>query len=147
MGMQEKKVILNHVFFFNCKTDGILYCICYQLDSDTVKELLDKVFKNYRSWCAYLHRESNLKYIFFLFVSFWYNAEGNGESLLWKISFQHLCIMYLWCRFPNNVDKQQLQILYIGLYFLIWGEASNIRFMPECLCYIFHNVGNIDLCW
>jgi len=53
--------------------------------------------------------------------------------------------MYLWCRFPSNADRQQLQILYIGLYFLIWGEASNIRFMPECLCFIFHNVGNSGL--
>ena len=28
----------------------------------------------------------------------------------------------------------------MGLYILIWGEASNVWFMPECLCYIFHNV-------
>lgn len=31
----------------------------------------------------------------------------------------------------------------MGLYLLIWGEASNVRFMPECLCYIFHNVSII----
>lgn len=37
-------------------------------------------------------------------------------------------------------DIQQRKILYMGLYLLIWGEAANIRFMPECLCYIFHNV-------
>lgn len=35
---------------------------------------------------------------------------------------------------------QQRKILYMGLYLLIWGEAANVRFMPECLCYIFHNV-------
>ncbi|PWA38824.1 1,3-beta-glucan synthase subunit FKS1-like, domain-1 [Artemisia annua] len=23
---------------------------------------------------------------------------------------------------------------------LIWGEAANIRFIPECLCYIFHTM-------
>ncbi|KAL9158809.1 hypothetical protein ABFS82_08G093100 [Erythranthe guttata] len=28
----------------------------------------------------------------------------------------------------------------MGLYLLIWGEAANVRFMPECLCYIFHNM-------
>jgi len=39
-------------------------------------------------------------------------------------------------------DIQQRKILYMGLYLLIWGEAANIRFMPECLCYIFHNVSN-----
>ncbi|KAF9590661.1 hypothetical protein IFM89_036153 [Coptis chinensis] len=76
-----------------------------QLDSHTVIHLTDKIFKNYRSWCAYLHCKSNLK-------------------------------------FPGNADRQQLELLYIALYLLIWGEASNIRFMPECLCYIFHNMAN-----
>ncbi|GKB07495.1 callose synthase 9 [Tanacetum coccineum] len=34
------------------------------------------------------------------------------------------------------------RILYISLYYLIWGEAANVRFLPECLCYIFHQMGN-----
>ncbi|KAJ4765201.1 glucan synthase-like 3 [Rhynchospora pubera] len=37
-------------------------------------------------------------------------------------------------------EIQQRKILYMGLYLLIWGEAANIRFIPECLCYIFHNM-------
>ncbi|KAL5227560.1 hypothetical protein ABZP36_015825 [Zizania latifolia] len=57
-----------------------------------------------------------------------------------------------WCRYLHvsssiiYVDtvteqkKQQLMLLHIGLYLLIWGEASNARFMPECLCYIFHHM-------
>ncbi|KAL5791708.1 hypothetical protein ACOSP7_000302 [Xanthoceras sorbifolium] len=77
-----------------------------QLSFDTVQKLMDKVFKNYRSWCNYLRCESNL-------------------------------------RIPPGSDKQQLQLVYIGLYFLIWGEASNIRFMPECICYILHNMANV----
>jgi len=32
----------------------------------------------------------------------------------------------------------------MGLYLLIWGEAANVRFMPECLCYIFHNVSTVS---
>ncbi|KAK9676530.1 hypothetical protein RND81_11G083100 [Saponaria officinalis] len=51
---------------------------------------------------------------------------------------------YLHCKsnlkFPAGADRQQLELLYIALYLLIWGEASNVRFMPECLCYIFHNM-------
>ncbi|KAJ0816791.1 putative 1,3-beta-glucan synthase [Helianthus annuus] len=43
-------------------------------------------------------------------------------------------------KFGSIVDWQQMSLLYIGLYLLIWGEASNIRFMPECICYIFHNM-------
>jgi callose synthase len=37
-------------------------------------------------------------------------------------------------------EALQYKTLYIGLYLLIWGEASNLRFMPECLCYIFHHM-------
>ncbi|PKI42246.1 hypothetical protein CRG98_037362 [Punica granatum] len=55
-----------------------------------------------------------------------------------------------WCQFlgrkhslrlpQNQPEVQQRKILYMGLYLLIWGEAANVRFMPECLCYIFHNM-------
>ncbi|XP_019101818.1 PREDICTED: putative callose synthase 8 isoform X3 [Camelina sativa] len=55
-----------------------------------------------------------------------------------------------WCKFlgrKNNIrlpyvkqEALQYKTLYIGLYLLIWGEASNLRFMPECLCYIFHHM-------
>ncbi|KAK9153262.1 hypothetical protein Sjap_000742 [Stephania japonica] len=76
-----------------------------ELDYQTVKKLGIIIFKNYRSWCAYLHRDSNID-----------NEGGSGG--------------------------QQLDILYIALYLLIWGEASNIRFMPECICYIFHQMAH-----
>ncbi|KAK9266721.1 hypothetical protein L1049_025354 [Liquidambar formosana] len=72
------------------------------LGNGIVQPLMNKFFENYRSWCNYLHHDSNLKD----------DQDGN--------------------------DPQQLQLLYIGLYLLIWGEASNIRFMPECICCIFH---------
>ncbi|KAI6687102.1 hypothetical protein NL676_023930 [Syzygium grande] len=55
-----------------------------------------------------------------------------------------------WCKYlgktsnirvPNvKQDAQQYKLLYIGLHLLIWGEAANLRFMPECLCYIFHHM-------
>ncbi|KAL6137186.1 hypothetical protein ACLB2K_062480 [Fragaria x ananassa] len=76
-----------------------------ELNSATVQHLMEKFFKNYRSWYNYLHSKSNL-------------------------------------RFPEGFHRQQLELLYIALYLLIWGEASNVRFMPECLCYIFHNMAN-----
>lgn len=49
-------------------------------------------------------------------------------------------------RFPQGAQQQQIQqrkILYMGLFLLIWGEAANVRFMPECLAYIFHNVKSL----
>ncbi|PHT43719.1 putative callose synthase 8 [Capsicum baccatum] len=55
-----------------------------------------------------------------------------------------------WCKFlgrKSNIrvpylkqEAQQYKLLYIALYLLIWGEAANLRFMPECLCYMFHHV-------
>ncbi|XP_052206358.1 putative callose synthase 8 isoform X2 [Diospyros lotus] len=55
-----------------------------------------------------------------------------------------------WCKFLGNKssirlpylkqESQQYKLLYLGLYLLIWGEAANLRFMPECLCYVFHHM-------
>ncbi|CAI7874572.1 unnamed protein product, partial [Closterium sp. NIES-54] len=30
------------------------------------------------------------------------------------------------------------RMLHTCLFLLIWGEAANVRFLPECLCYLFH---------
>ncbi|KAL8241412.1 hypothetical protein R6Q59_014766 [Mikania micrantha] len=55
-----------------------------------------------------------------------------------------------WCEFLGrksslwlpmvHTEVQQRKLLYMGLYLLIWGEAANLRFMPECLCYIYHHM-------
>ncbi|GMY16153.1 callose synthase 3 isoform X2 [Fagus crenata] len=55
-----------------------------------------------------------------------------------------------WCKYLGRKSSlwlptiqqevQQRKLLYMGLYLLIWGEAANIRFMPECLCYIYHHM-------
>ncbi|EPS65855.1 hypothetical protein M569_08922, partial [Genlisea aurea] len=55
-----------------------------------------------------------------------------------------------WCRYHGRKSSlwlptiqqevQQRKLLYMGLYLLIWGEAANLRFMPECLCYIYHHM-------
>ncbi|KAM3698993.1 hypothetical protein ACJW31_06G228400 [Castanea mollissima] len=56
-----------------------------------------------------------------------------------------------WCHYlrvekynktPRDCDTKQVDLIYIALYLLIWGEASNVRFMPECLCFIFHNMAH-----
>ncbi|XVF63100.1 hypothetical protein PTKIN_Ptkin09bG0061700 [Pterospermum kingtungense] len=44
---------------------------------------------------------------------------------------------------PNSSSPDydaRRELLYIGLYLLIWGESANLRFLPECLCYIFHHM-------
>ncbi|WZY96179.1 hypothetical protein YC2023_068508 [Brassica napus] len=44
---------------------------------------------------------------------------------------------YIKCLETISGEKR---LLFLSLYFLIWGEAANIRFLPECLCYIFHHM-------
>ncbi|XP_047056174.1 callose synthase 7-like [Lolium rigidum] len=63
---------------------------------------------------------------------------GNYES--W-CNYLHLSSRIM-INYDGALKKQQLMLLHIGLYLLIWGEASNVRFMPECLCYIFHHMAN-----
>ncbi|XP_011649402.2 callose synthase 5 [Cucumis sativus] len=75
-----------------------------KLDERAVDAVMNKLFKNYKTWCKFLGRKHSL-------------------------------------RFPQGqLEIQQRKILYMGLYLLIWGEAANVRFMPECLSYIFHNM-------
>ncbi|XP_056842826.1 callose synthase 9-like isoform X1 [Raphanus sativus] len=50
----------------------------------------------------------------------------------------YLCIQHSWSNLESISGEKKL--LYLSLYFLIWGEAANIRFLPECLCYIFHHM-------
>ncbi|GMF44905.1 unnamed protein product [Phytophthora fragariaefolia] len=57
-----------------------------------------------------------------------------------------------WCKFlhtqpatytgngiPQSTGSGNLH-MDVMLYFLIWGEAANIRHMPECVCYLFHQM-------
>ncbi|MCO5556549.1 hypothetical protein L7F22_010099 [Adiantum nelumboides] len=48
----------------------------------------------------------------------------------------------LWLPKNKNQVNEQRELLYTSLFLLIWGEAANLRFMPECLCFIFHNMAN-----
>ncbi|KAL8506567.1 hypothetical protein ACS0TY_017456 [Phlomoides rotata] len=40
----------------------------------------------------------------------------------------------------HSSSDHRRELLYVSLYLLIWGEAANLRFVPECICYIFHNM-------
>lgn len=51
-----------------------------------------------------------------------------------------------WCSYLgmpvwNNLEAlQKEKLILVCLYYLIWGEAGNVRFLPECICYIFHHM-------
>uniref|UniRef100_A0A0E0NCD3 1,3-beta-glucan synthase n=1 Tax=Oryza rufipogon TaxID=4529 RepID=A0A0E0NCD3_ORYRU len=74
------------------------------------------------------------------------NPKSSSETMLDDRAVDELLAKtfenYLtWCKLPSvKQEIQQHKLLYISLYLLIWGEASNLRLMPECLCYIFHHM-------
>ncbi|EEU34586.1 uncharacterized protein NECHADRAFT_88969 [Fusarium vanettenii 77-13-4] len=41
-----------------------------------------------------------------------------------------------WQRRMQNMPPQE-RVRQLALYLLCWGEANQVRFMPECLCFIF----------
>ncbi|KAL0320347.1 UNVERIFIED_CONTAM: Callose synthase 12 [Sesamum radiatum] len=43
-------------------------------------------------------------------------------------------------RSRHSPSDHRRELLYVSLYLLIWGESANLRFVPECICYIFHNM-------
>ncbi|KAF2121974.1 1,3-beta-glucan synthase component-domain-containing protein [Lophiotrema nucula] len=43
---------------------------------------------------------------------------------------------YRWKTRMNRMSQQD-RVRQIALYLLCWGEANQVRFMPECLCFIF----------
>ncbi|KAJ9153386.1 hypothetical protein P3X46_026831 [Hevea brasiliensis] len=70
------------------------------------------------------------------------------EAAVQRVFLKSLENYIKWCSYLNiqpvwsnleSVSKEK-KLLFLSLYFLIWGEASNIRFIPECLCYIFHHM-------
>ncbi|RAL52099.1 hypothetical protein DM860_014926 [Cuscuta australis] len=71
------------------------------------------------------------------------------EAAVQKVFLKSLDNYIKWCNYLgilpvwSNLDviNKEKKVLFISLYFLIWGEAGNARFLPECLCYIFHHMG------
>ncbi|GAB4860529.1 Callose synthase 10 [Ancistrocladus abbreviatus] len=53
-----------------------------------------------------------------------------------------------WCKYLqkrvawNSLEaiNRERKLFLVSLYLLIWGEAANVRFLPECICYIFHGM-------
>ncbi|KAH9558677.1 hypothetical protein CY35_06G019800 [Sphagnum magellanicum] len=78
----------------------------HKLDDRALNAVMNKLFKNYKSWCKFLGRKHSL----------------------WLPQIHQ--------------EIRQRKVLYMGLYLLIWGEAANLRFMPECLCYIYHHMAS-----
>ncbi|XP_050224596.1 callose synthase 10 [Mercurialis annua] len=70
------------------------------------------------------------------------------EKAVNEVFFKVLDNYIKWCRYLrirlvwNSIEaiNRDRKLFLVSLYFLIWGEAANVRFLPECICYIFHHM-------
>ncbi|KAE9594991.1 hypothetical protein Lal_00041226 [Lupinus albus] len=77
------------------------------------------------------------------------NVESLDPGVLRRFRRKLLHNYTAWCSFlglksnvilnqrdPSGVLRREL--LYVSMFLLIWGESGNLRFTPECICYIYH---------
>lgn len=113
---------------------SILVVNIQKIDEKTISELFKKVLGNYIKWCKYLgvrvawNRWLVVLSIFREFDFFYKCPDKYGV---------HCCSL--------EAINRNRKVILISLYFLIWGEAANVRFLPECICYIFHHVSMCPL--
>ncbi|KAJ8761449.1 hypothetical protein K2173_001582 [Erythroxylum novogranatense] len=81
------------------------------LDAAVLRRFRKKLLENYTSWCSFLGRKSQ--------ATIGKRSKNNNN---------------------NSLPDLRRELLYVALYLLIWGESGNLRFMPECLCYIYHHM-------
>ncbi|XP_074592799.1 callose synthase 12-like [Curcuma longa] len=82
------------------------------LHAKVVRRVRKKLLHNYTAWCSYLGRTPNV------WIDNRRAASGHRRA----------------------ASDPRRELLYAALYLLIWGEAANVRFVPECLSYIFHHM-------
>ncbi|CAI5987724.1 unnamed protein product [Closterium sp. NIES-65] len=81
------------------------------LDPNVITLVCDQLLSNYKSWCTYVGKKTSII----------------DDSALVG-------------RKRTSPPTGSTDIVYCSLFLLIWGEAANVRFLPECLCYIFHHL-------
>ncbi|XP_059644650.1 callose synthase 10 isoform X2 [Cornus florida] len=75
-------------------------------------------------------------------------ADPIDEKAITEVFLKVLDNYIKWCRYLrirlvwNSLEaiNRERKLFMVSLYFLVWGEAANVRFLPECICYIFHHM-------
>ncbi|CAH9107276.1 unnamed protein product [Cuscuta europaea] len=70
------------------------------------------------------------------------------EKVITEVFLKVLDNYIKWCRYLrvrlvwNKLEaiNRDRKLFLVSLYFCIWGEAANVRFLPECICYLFHHM-------
>ncbi|TYZ62693.1 hypothetical protein PybrP1_002696 [[Pythium] brassicae (nom. inval.)] len=73
--------------------------------------------------------------------------DGDTTDSLRRIHAKFFRNYARWCRFlhtqPHLSDAgadPEAAERELALFLLVWGESGNLRFMPECLCFLYHSL-------
>ncbi|KAL1498897.1 hypothetical protein AB1Y20_013419 [Prymnesium parvum] len=109
-----------------------------------VNDLHNKIFSNYKRWV----RHVNVQHVLTepegsvtAESSSFGNLSGAPLLPLTAVSGDAWQSIGMW-RFVSNEDEREwtcnAQLHQLVLWYLIWGEAANLRHVPELLCFIFY---------
>lgn len=93
----------------------------YELDEGLTKA---KVWNNYKKYKKFISKQKTPIKLSDL---------PNHDNLI--------ALDYKWKERQRNYSEEDY-IIQISIYLHIWGEANNVRFLPECICFIFTNAMN-----
>lgn len=105
-------------------------------------DLHQKTLENYRRWVKYVNLQEG-------------NVRGGSvdDSDLGSEHWISLSALsgnawefFGMCGFTSDMNESSwvcnAQLHHLLLWYLIWGEASNLRFTPELLCFLFYCMSN-----
>lgn len=122
-----------------------------KIDEGAVHIVFSKSLENYIKWCNYLPlRPVWTKYGFLFLYNFsdsYVAAHANFFICLLVLILSIVSLYYFLMSIICSLESagKEKKLMFVCLYYLIWGEASNVRFLPECLCYIFHHVSSVQI--
>lgn len=103
-----------------------------------VNILHNKTFENYKEWCASVGVKP----------SFWKAGLDSRAppQMHAKVGFYAAAVfvfvfIFIFILTLNTTRLASLaQVIDLVLYFCIWGEAANLRHMPECIAFLYHKM-------
>ncbi|ETP12065.1 hypothetical protein F441_12495 [Phytophthora nicotianae CJ01A1] len=76
------------------------------------------------------------------------SADFVTRSALTRVHKKFFRNYVAWCKFlrtaprcsdPEKENTSRME-KELALFLLLWGEAGNLRFMPECICFLYYNM-------
>ncbi|CAH0520493.1 unnamed protein product [Peronospora belbahrii] len=77
------------------------------------------------------------------------NNEFVTKTALGRVHGKFFQNYFKWCKFLDTpvqamatikMDHTSRMEKELALFLLLWGEAGNLRFMPECICFLYHKM-------